>query len=527
MTEQAKVLPKTWKELRLLELAQLVRGVSYKKEDAVEEPRVGYIALLRATNITGHDLLMDDFVYVPDKYVNDEQLLRQGDIVIASSSGSKEVVGKAGQFFKDEGSSYSFGAFCTTIRPSTLLDQSYLGYYFQTAQYRRAVSDLAAGSNINNLKRSHLSELRIPIAPLPEQYRIVERLEELLSDLDTGVTELKAAQMKLARYGQSLLKAAVEGALTVEWREKQRKACTERSERMETGAQLLERILAERRRRWTEKQLAKFNAQGKTPPKDWQRKYSEPIAPDTASLTELPEGWAWATIDQLALEQRYGSSAKTSANQSGVPVLRMGNIQDGTLDLGNLKYLPLEHNEFPNLILQDGDLLFNRTNSPELVGKSAVYRSQIAPCSYASYLIAVRFSPMFVPELAAMYINSGFGKRWIKSVVSQQVGQANVNGTKLAALAIPLPPHQEQIEILRMTNELLAGAHVQDAEIEFGLKQTSAQRKNILKAAFSGKLVPQDPNDEPASILLERARSARSKRQPNAKNRSTCTKEMA
>lgn len=399
------------------------------------------------------------------------------------------------------------------------IDSDFLLYWFLANE--QLILDRSSGTTVAGIRLETLRTLPIRVPPSAAQTRIVEKLEWLLSDLDAGVTELKAAQKKLALYRQSLLKAAVEGDLTSEWREKQRNACAERGERMEAGAQLLERILAERRRRWEEKQLAKFNAQGKTPPKDWQRKYSEPIAPDTESLTELPEGWAWATIDQLALEQRYGSSAKTSANQSGVPVLRMGNIQDGTLDLGNLKYLPLEHNEFPNLILQDGDLLFNRTNSPELVGKSAVYRSQIAPCSYASYLIAVRFSPMFVPELAAMYINSGFGKRWIKSVVSQQVGQANVNGTKLAALAIPLPPHQEQIEILRMTNELLAGAHVQDAEIEFGLKQTSAQRKNILKAAFSGQLVSQDPNDEPASVLLERIRAERAPRESNGKRART------
>ncbi len=122
-----------------------------------------------------------------------------------------------------------------------------------------------------------------------------QKLEELLSDLDAGVAELKAAQKKLTQYRQSLLKAAVEGALTAEWRAERAK----RGEPLETGAQLLERILTERRRRWEEKQLAKFKEQGKTPPKDWRDKYPEPVKPNTADLPELPEGWVWASVDQL------------------------------------------------------------------------------------------------------------------------------------------------------------------------------------------------------------------------------------
>jgi type I restriction enzyme S subunit len=135
---------------------------------------------------------------------------------------------------------------------------------------------------------------------LVEQTRIVAKLEELLSDLDAGVAELKAAQKKLAQYRQSLLKAAVEGALTAEWRAKNTPT--------ETGAQLLERILTERRARWEAKQLAKFKEQGKTPPKDWQKKYPEPVQPDTTDLPELPEGWVWITlIRRLAMITRAGS----------------------------------------------------------------------------------------------------------------------------------------------------------------------------------------------------------------------------
>ena len=360
--------------------------------------------------------------------------------------------------------------------------------------------------------KSAANTIPILLPPSAEQTRIVAKLEELLSDLDAGVAELKAAQKKLGQYRQSLLKAAVEGALTAEWRTARKVGAGETDQ--ETGAQLLERILTERRALWEAKQLAKFAEQGKAPPKDWRKKYPEPVQvqPDTSNLSELPKGWVWASVDQLTDEQKYGSSSKTNEDSTGVPILRMGNIQNGDLDFSNLKYLPADHDEFPGLYLQDGDLLFNRTNSPELVGKTAVYRSQVSPCSFASYLISVRFSRCYIPELASTFINSAYGKHWIKSVVVQQVGQANVNGSKLAALAIPLPPLEEQKEIVSslqaQTNEIVE----QLKNVYTSLKQSAAQRKNILKAAFSGQLVPQDPNDEPASRLLERIRAERAER---------------
>ena len=204
----------------------------------------------------------------------------------------------------------------------------------------------------------------------------------------------------------------------------------------------------------------------------------------------LPVGWERKSVDEMVDEMQYGTSAKTSEDASGVPVLRMGNIKDGSLVLDSLKYLPAEHDEFPALLLQDGDLLFNRTNSAELVGKSAVYRGNPSQCSCASYLIRVRLRTCYVPEFLAYYINSTFGRAWVRSVVSQQVGQANVNGTKLKALAVPIPPLPEQ-------RRIVAEIEKQFTRLEAGvaaLKRVQANLKRyraaVLKAACEGRLVP-------------------------------------
>jgi type I restriction enzyme S subunit len=187
----------------------------------------------------------------------------------------------------------------------------------------------------------------------------------------------------------------------------------------------------------------------------------------------------------------------------------MGNIQNGQLVADALKYLPTEHQEFPKLLLEPDDLLFNRTNSYELVGKTAIYSGTPEPCSFASYLIRVRFLSSVLSKFVAYFINSAYGREWISSVVSQQVGQANVNGTKLRALSVPLPPPEEQRFVVEEVERRLSVVDKLEATVEANLKQAGGLRQSILKGAFSGELVPQDPEDEPASELLARIREER------------------
>jgi len=395
------------------------------------------------------------------------------------------------------------------------IDPDFLLYWFGANE--RLIQDLGSGTTVSGIRLETLRSLPLALPPAKEQTRIVAKLEDLLAELDSAVAELKLAQKKLQQYRQSLLKSAVEGVLTVQWREAQR----ELGSSTQTGAELLQKILGERQTRWKEKQLEKYKEQGKVPPEDWEKKYPDPVQVDAVGLPALPEEWVWATVDQLTVEQRYGSSAKTSEDSTGIPVLRMGNIQDGKIDYTNLKYLPESHEEFPVLFLEDGDLLFNRTNSLELVGKTAVYRSERVPVSFASYLIAVRFAKEFIPELASTFINSAYGRQWIKEVAVQQTGQANVNGSKLSALAVPLPPVTEQIELMRILSDHMNRADEQEKAIQKSLKQSVTQRQNILRAAYAGKLVPQDPNEEPATMLLERIRSEQVERAERPKIRRT------
>ena len=186
-------MPTNWAVTSLDKIADILRGVSYKKADAVADPTKEYVPILRANNIQEAGLVLEnDLVFVPSQYVRHFQLLKTNDIVICMSSGSKHLVGKAAQL---KGEWYgSFGAFCATVRVTENLDARYIGYLFQSEEYRNFISQRSLGVNINNLRRADVENIRVPLAPLNEQRRIVEAIETQFTRLDAGVEALKRLQ---------------------------------------------------------------------------------------------------------------------------------------------------------------------------------------------------------------------------------------------------------------------------------------------------------------------------------------------
>ncbi len=492
-------LPQGWVSSTLGETADIVRGVSFPKNARKLEPQSGYIACLRTANVQ-REVEWGDLWFIPEEYIkNDSRYVLPLDILI-SVSNSRELVGKVAQVTNLPHKS-TLGAFISLLRFSSSLDAKFCYFQMASADVQAEIRQSASTTtNISNVSSSKLSVITLRVPPLPEQRRIVAEIEKQFTRLDASVDGLKRTQANLKRYRASVLKAACEGKLVSTEAELAR---TEGRD-YEPADRLLERILAERRAQW--------EAQEKR-----RGKYKEPTAPDTTDLPDLPDGWNWATIGQLSSRIQYGTSAKASADASGTPVIRMGNIQEGDLDLSDLKYLPIQHPETQKTLLASGDLLFNRTNSSELVGKSAVYKDSHPTASFASYLIRVIFLDGLSPDYVCAYINSQHGRTYISRVKSQQVGQANVNGTKLAAMPIPLPPWAEQRRIVAEVERHLSVTQKAEAAVDAGLKRAERLRQSILKQAFSGQLVPQDPDDEPASVLLERIRAERATAEAAAK----------
>lgn len=355
-----------------------------------------------------------------------------------------------------------------------------------------------------NLNQAVILGTSILLPPAAEQSRIVQKLEELLADLDAGVAELKAALKKLAKYRQSLLKAAVEGALTADWRTSRSGAS------VESGEELLARILRERRARWETRQLVKFKEQGRTPPKDWQGRYTEPVAPD-AGLSALPQGWAWATMDQLA---HIGTgvtplrSRTAYFRQGTIPWITSGALNNETVSDAKELVTALALKECRLEIYPAGSLLVAMYGEGKTRGKSS---ELLIPATINQAIAALVLEPE--AHACKTYLKA-FLLHSYEKMREQAAGgvQPNLNLQIIKSIALPLPPLDEQVEMGCSLAQQFDQIERQQGAVQLGLKQSVAQRKNILQAAFSGKLVPQDPADEPASVLLARIRTDRAAR---------------
>lgn len=390
---------------------------------------------------------------------------------------------------------------------STLAKLSFPGivdgyaFYFLRSKFLE-INTRGKGVGIPHVDPNLLWNYDFPLPPLPEQHRIVEKIEALFSELDKGVEQLKAAAQQLKVYRQSVLKAAFEGKLTEEWRNNRRhpergSGATESKGdgvMYETAGELLSRIKQER------EALAKATG-----------KKLKPIAPLTekelAELPSLPEGWAWVRLSDVSSGVEYGSAAK-SKETGKVPVLRMGNIQNGTFDWTDLVYTN-DEDEIKKYLLKPNDVLFNRTNSAELVGKTAIYKGE-RPAIFAGYLIRInRIETLINADYLTYFLNTHFARSYGNTVKTFGVNQSNINGTKLLGYPLPLTSSDEQHQIVQEIETRLSVCDKLEETIAASLQQSEALRQSILKRAFEGKLVPQCPDDEPASVLLERIKTER------------------
>ncbi len=446
-------LPASWCIARVDELGDLIRGVSYKKPDASNTPREHYSPLLRSNNING-TINHDDLIYVCNDCVSPDQYLQKRDILIAMSSGSKNLVGKAAQAQTANGD--TFGAFCGVLRPARTLDARLLGWFFQTRQYREGVSSDSKGSNINNLKRDHILQVEFPLPPLNEQRRIVEKIETLFAELDKGEEALREAQHLLALYRQSVLKAAVTGELT-----------------------------------------------------------------DSAA-----DDWTKVSLDQLLEDIRYGTSKKCGYNSDGVGVLRIPNVVGGRINLDDLKFAQLDSKEFDRLRLKAGDLLVIRSNgSASLVGRSAVVSKKAEDLAFAGYLIRLRVdTEKLLPDFLQIVLESPILRAKIEREARSTSGVHNINSGEIRAIELYIPPVDVQTEIVDQARSLLSEADVLERLYVTELTRSAALRQSILKEAFAGRMVPQDPNDEPASELLARIRDERDAAHETAKKAKAAAK---
>jgi len=444
--------------------------------------------------------------------------LAAGDVLF-NNTNSPELVGKTALISERE-AGFAYSNHMTRVRLEPSVEPVFvarqLHFLWMSGYLKTRCTNHVNQASISS--KTLASTIPLLLAPTAEQKQISERLEAALSDLDDGENELKTAQRKLAQYRQALLKAALDGGLTAEWRLQH----SQSDKGLETGAQLLERVLRERHARWEARQLLKFEEQGKPPPKGWKDKYPEPTKPELVELPALPQGWVWASLDMLGdIVSGVAKGTKRDPNVAvrEVPYLRVANVQRGYFDLSEVRTIFATERDIRDLTLEEGDVLFNEGGDRDKLGRGWVWRNEIAGCIHQNHVFRMRpYLSDTLPELISHHGNT-FGKAWFQTAGKQTTNLASINMAMLRAFPVPIAPTEEQREALRLLALQSAALDDQEASVVRGLKQADAQRKNILRAAFSGELLPQDHQGESASLLLQRIRAMRLEPETQPQNR--------
>lgn len=451
-------IPDNWLWTYPTSISNQIRGVTYKKKDASDIQEDNMHLILRGGNIQNGAFMIDqDCIYVASKFVSETQKLAIGDVVIVTSSGSKLVVGKAAQI-KDPINKTSFGAFLTLLRPNIEVNPEYFGWFFQTKEYRDTISNFAQGININNIKREHFESLYFPLPPIEEQKRIVKKLSSMLAKLKEARELIIEAKDSFENRRAAILNKAFTGELTKKWR--------------------------------------------------YENSITDIPSLKTSLETipyKIPDQWKWVFLKEVSDKIQYGTSAKSEI-EGEVPVLRMGNIQHGKIDWNDLKFTS-DKKEIEKYNLNFNDVLFNRTNSPELVGKTAIYKGEM-PAIFAGYLIKIKPQKHLNPDYLNYFLGSPHAKQKCLNVKTDGVNQSNINAKKLGNFELPIPHKKEQQEIVKILNEIFVKEITTDELIDLE-EHFDLLEKNILSKAFRGELDTNDPKDEPVMKLLEKALQSR------------------
>lgn len=358
----------------------------------------------------------------------------------------------------------------------------YLSFCFLQKKFVEYTTQNMKGVQHPRIDSKSLSAFRIPLPPLADQKRIVAKIEELFSNLDAGVGALEKVRVELKRYRQAVLKAAFEGKLTKKWRDQ--------SNTTESSEDLFEKLKKVKNTKTLEELRVRI---------------------EKKNLPILPKGWVWATTGMLSKFVTSGSRDwKKYYSKNGAIFIRTQNINKNRLDLSDVAYVSLPNKvEGKRSLVERGDILITITGAN--VGKVAIVEGGIDE-AYVSQSVAL--VKLVLPELAK-YVYYGllapsFGKTEIDKMV-YGMGRPVLNLKNVQDVVLPIAPLREQDQLIEEIERRISVADEIEKTIDHNLKQTEKLRQSILKKAFDGRLVPQDPNDEPASVLLERIKAEKMK----------------
>ena len=397
--------------------------------------------------------------------------------------------------------------------PSEALDNRFLYFFSVGFNFKK----LDKSTAIPSLAKRDLLNIKLPLPPLPEQRAIVAKIEQLFSELDAGVAHLKKAQAQLKVYRQAVLKKAFEGALTKTWRAKQTD--------LPTTEVLLAQIKTERQQHqaqqmaeW-EQAVKTWEANGKDGKKPTKPKKIKEVAPlseeELKALPELPDGWSWDSLVNIAhLMGGVTKGRKLEGKKLiSLPYLRVANVQDGYLNLNQVKNIDVLPSDLDKYKLIKGDILYTEGGDKDKLGRGTIWNNEVENCIHQNHIFRARLYLREMPQKFIGYFSqTKVAKRYFFKNAKQTTNLASINLTVLSNLPIPLCSLPEQNQIVAEIEARLSVCDQVEANIAEGLQKAEALRQSILKKAFEGTLLSpaelqackNEKDWEPAQALLEK-----------------------
>lgn len=426
-------IPDNWTLTKVGNLCAQLRGISYQKGDAHSREFENSVWVLRGGNIQGGKIVINkgDDVFVSKVLVKEEQLIRKGDVVIVSSTGSKALIGKAAHASEDMPNT-GFGAFLTLLRPIKGIDSLYFDYFFQTEYYRESIRELSGGININNIRRDHIDQLDFPLAPPAEQKQISSKLDEILGHLDLLHIRLDRIPELIRAFKEKVLTYAVNGKLTEEWRRKQTT-------------------------------------------KEWPQKAIDQVA-------ELVSGYAFKSSDYT--DDGYQLIRMGNLYQDKLDLTRNPVFIPRTIDRGLVEKYSARR----------GDVLLSLTGTKYKRDYGyAVQIENIEETLLVNQRILC-LRPKINKEYLLYVLRTNIFRDQFFSFETGGVNQGNVGSSAFSKIFIPIPPAEEQELIVTKIKELFSLIDKINLRYNDCQKKFENMPGSLLRKAFTGNLLKEKPH---------------------------------
>ena len=447
--------------------------------------KAGGIKYVRTTDISGGKIDWESVPYcahMPDDLK--KYRLRENDILV-SRAGSVGVSYRVAEAPDDA----VFASYLIRFKSLDSIEPKYIELFLKSDNYWRSISEFSAGIAVSNVNASKLASLELPLAPLGEQRRIVGKLEKLLGKVDACQQRLTKIPVLLKRFRQSVLAAACSGRLTADWRETENVT--------ESAKEFLEEVRKLRLKAWSAKRIGKPN-----------RKYPEPDSIDSSDLPGIPDSWQWASADAICSQVTDGEHIQPPYQSKGHPMLSAKHVRDGYVTLEGAGLI--SDSDFKKALDRcqpvNGDILIVSVGAT--TGRSAIVEN-CRPFAIVRSVLLLK--PLMSAKFLFRCLQSPWCFRWMTQA-SGASAQPHLYIKDTKRMPVPIPPLAEQQEIVRRVEALFALADQIEARYVRGKAHVEKLTQSILGKAFRGELVPQDPNDEPASALLERTKREKAAR---------------